>query len=92
MECHNKVKMNEYSIFFLHGMLLTEWGISDKIVAVCFETTASNSGRFNGLLVLLEHLLERSLFYLPCRHHICELYLRAAFESSASSLCLNYFK
>lgn len=65
--------------------MLTEWGISDKIVAACFDTTASNSGRFNGSAVLLEQLLERSLLYLPCRHHICELYLRAAFESSAGS-------
>lgn len=41
------------------------------------------------MAVLLEQLLERSLIYLPCRHHICELYLRAAFESSVGSSSVN---
>lgn len=49
--------------------LLTERGIADKMVAACFDTTASNSGRWNGAAVLLEQLLRRNLLYLPCRHH-----------------------
>lgn len=46
--------------------LLTEWKIDDQIVAACFDTTASNSGRLNGAAVLLEQLLGRGLLYLPC--------------------------
>lgn len=65
--------------------LLTEWKIDDQIVAACFDTTASNSGRLNGAAVLLEQLLGRSLLYLPCRHHISEIFLRAAFESGAGT-------
>lgn len=60
---------------------LNEWKLSNKIVAACFDTTASKSGRLNGAAVSLEGLLQRSLLYLPCRHHIAEIFLRAAFES-----------
>lgn len=64
---------------------LLDWKIQDNIVAACFDTTSSNTGRLNGAAVLLEQMLERNLLYLPCRHHICELYLRAAFESKFGS-------
>lgn len=61
--------------------LLIDWNIADAIAGASFDTTACNSGRLRGAAVLLEQKLGRSLLYLPCRHHICELSLRAAFES-----------
>lgn len=65
--------------------LLLHWNVTDQVVAACFDTTASNTGIRNGAAVLLEQKLERSLLYLPCRHHIYELFLGAAFESKFGS-------
>lgn len=59
---------------------LGEWGVSEKIKGFCCDTTASNLGRVSGAAVLLEQLLGRNIQYFPCRHHILELLLRAAFE------------
>lgn len=59
---------------------LQKWKITDFVEMVCFDTTASNTGRANGAAVLLEQKLGRDLLYLPCRHHINELLLRAVFE------------
>lgn len=63
---------------------LVDWNIEDKVQFLCFDTTASNTGRFNGACVLLEQKLNRELFYLPCRHHIYELVLRSVFEAKIS--------
>lgn len=58
-----------------------KWGITDKIQALCCDTTASNTGRQNGACTNLEKLFNRDLLYLPCRHHIFELVLRSCFDS-----------
>ena len=34
-----------------------KWGITDKIQALCCDTTASNTGRINGACINLEKLL-----------------------------------
>lgn len=39
-------------------------------------------GRLNGACKLIEEGLGRDLCYLPCRHHIYELLLKAVFETS----------
>jgi len=59
---------------------LEDWGFSDKVEALCCDTTASNTGRLNGAMVLIEQKLNKDLLYLPCRHHIYELILRSVFE------------
>src|SRR6218665_1295923 len=46
---------------------------------MCFDTTASNTGRRNGACVLLEQKLEKDL-HLACRHHILELVLACVFS------------
>ena len=58
---------------------LSEWGVTEKVQAVCCDTTAANTGCVNGACVLLEELMERDLLYLPCRHHIFEIVLRSVF-------------
>lgn len=68
---------------------LLEWKMEEGVVAACFDTTASNTGRFNGAAVLLEQKLGRNLLYFPCRHHIRELELRAAFESKFGATSSN---
>lgn len=37
-------------------------------------------GRLNGACRILEQKLDRSLIYLPCRHHIFEVVLRSVVE------------
>uniref|UniRef100_A0A8D8UVV6 Uncharacterized protein n=2 Tax=Cacopsylla melanoneura TaxID=428564 RepID=A0A8D8UVV6_9HEMI len=58
---------------------LINWDLTDATVALCCDTTASNLGRLKGAAVIIEQL-EKDLLYLPCRHHIFELLLRAAFD------------
>ncbi len=64
---------------------LVDWRATKDVVAACFDTTYANSGRLNGAAVILEQKLERSLLYIPCRHHILEIGLRAAFECKMGS-------
>lgn len=64
---------------------LEEWGVSHTIKAMCFDTTASNTGRLKGACTILEHMLGRELLYLACRHHILEVMLRGVFECKFGS-------
>ena len=52
---------------------LDNWGISDGIIASCFDTTSSNTGIYSSSTVLLKQHLNRQLIWLSCRHHIPEL-------------------
>ena len=56
---------------------LDNWGISDGIIASCFDTTSSNTGIYSGSTVLLQ----QQLLWLSCCHHIPELILKAAFQT-----------
>ncbi|XP_050538633.1 uncharacterized protein LOC126904038 [Daktulosphaira vitifoliae] len=58
-----------------------EWNLYKNIVAMCFDTTFSNTGKNNGSCVLLEHKLGKNLFWLACRYHIFELVIGAAFQA-----------
>ena len=58
---------------------INNWGLSEGIIACCFDTTSTNSGINSGSCVL--QLLNRQLLWLACRHHIPELILKAAFQS-----------
>lgn len=42
-----------------------DWNLKDKIQTLCYGTTASNTGRFNGSCVLLEQKFIREFFCLP---------------------------
>ncbi|XP_074113966.1 uncharacterized protein LOC141537025 [Cotesia typhae] len=59
---------------------LSEWGITNYVKAMCFDTTAVNTGIHNGTCKAIEKTLGRELIWLPCRHHIFEIILRSAFE------------
>jgi len=58
---------------------LTEWNLQHKVVGMSFDTTASNTGASRGACTILQQQLNRTLFHFPCRHHILELVLEAAF-------------
>ena len=60
---------------------LLDWDLLNEIKAICCDTTSSNLGVNKGAAIILEQMLERDLLYLPCRHHIYELILRAVFEN-----------
>jgi len=49
---------------------LKQWGIEARVAAMCFDTTASNTGHRQGAWVLIEQLLSKDLLYLACRHHL----------------------
>ena len=55
--------------------MLDDWDIEELCVAMCFDTTASNTGKFNGACILLEGLLDHPLLWTACRHHILEVVL-----------------
>ena len=40
---------------------------------MCFDTTASNTGKFSGACILLEAILGYPLLWTVCRHHVLEL-------------------
>ncbi|KAF0312113.1 hypothetical protein FJT64_017092 [Amphibalanus amphitrite] len=56
---------------------LDDWGVSDNVVGLCYDTTSSNTGRLKGAVVKLEAMLEKKLLRLECRHHVLELVLGA---------------
>lgn len=60
---------------------IIDWGLIENIVAICFDTTAANTGHTNGAAQQLQLLLEMDLLELACRHHVHELALKSAFES-----------
>lgn len=53
--------------------LAVAWKVLNEIVAMIFDTTAANTGEYNGACVLLEQKIGRSLLALACRHHIFEI-------------------
>src|SRR6218665_1457210 len=70
--------------------LFQDWSVADRVKAMCFDTTSSNTGHQAGACILLEQKLERDLLYLACRqtrHHIMELILAAAFKVVMGLTC-----
>lgn len=57
-----------------------DWDIKDRIKALSFDTTSSNTGIKSGACVLIEKLLEHKVLYLACRYHIHEILLEEAFS------------
>lgn len=53
--------------------LAVAWKVVNALVAMIFDTTASNTGQYNGACVLLEQKIGRTLLALACRHHIFEI-------------------
>jgi hypothetical protein len=58
---------------------LNLWEVTNDIVGMCFDTTASNTGPHSGACVLLENLVGRQLMYFACRHHVHEIIIGNVF-------------
>ena len=54
--------------------------LSDKVKALVFYTTLSNSKRKSGAAKRLEHMIERKLLFHGCWHHIDELVVGAVWK------------
>ncbi len=50
--------------------------VKENVIALVFDTTASNTGLRNGCGVLIEKDLNRSLLCLACRHHVYEVHMK----------------
>jgi len=55
--------------------------VTSDVVAMCFDTTSTNTGTVKGTRSLLESDLNKNLIYLPCRHHIHELIVGGVFSA-----------
>ncbi|ESN94243.1 hypothetical protein HELRODRAFT_164048 [Helobdella robusta] len=53
------------------------------VIGMCFDTTASNTGKLNGACTLLEKAMGRNLVWMACRHHKFEVLLAGVY-----SVCL----
>jgi hypothetical protein len=60
--------------------LIDDWHLTDRIQFMCFDTTASNTGRKAGACTLLQQKLQKPLISLACRHHIHELIVANVFN------------
>ena len=56
--------------------VLKEWECSEIVIAIVFDTTASNTGKFNGSCVGVEIFLARSVLWFACRHHVYEVHIK----------------
>ena len=59
---------------------LEDWHLCDNVQAMCFDTTASNSGSKLGACQLLQEKLGKELLALACRHHINEIVISDVFQ------------
>lgn len=64
---------------------LQDWNVQENVMAMCFETTSSNTSSSIGACAVLEQKLGRHLLYFACRHHILELLAGAAFKVTIES-------
>ena len=60
--------------------VLEEWGLSEHIMALGFDTTASNTGVYSGAVTLVEQHLGRACMWSACQRHIHELHIKHAAE------------
>ena len=74
-------QMGQNVVEFVH-----EWkGVEDHLAALCFDTTASNTGVHTGAITVVQHSFNRRLLFLACRHHMFEIYASAVFDTFFSS-------
>ncbi|KZS10514.1 Cc8K15.2-like protein [Daphnia magna] len=60
--------------------LVEKWSLTECIVALVYDTTASNSGKWIGAAILIEKKLNRAVLRCECRHHVAELHIKHTFK------------
>ena len=56
--------------------LLEEWGLTDQIIGISFDTTSDNTGVDNGSCKLIEECVGKAILWLACRRHVYELHIK----------------
>jgi len=60
---------------------LEDWTIKDRVQAMSFDTTSSNTEVRMGACKLIEFKLVRDLLHFACHHHVMEIVAEKAFAS-----------
>ena len=60
--------------------LVEYFEIPDNVMAICTDTTATNTGRKEGAIVILTKSFGKPLLWLMCRHHIYERHITHAYK------------
>ncbi len=60
---------------------MDDWNVKERIAALSFDTTASNTGLKVGACAAIEEKLGRQVLWLACRHHILEIVAEHAFTT-----------
>jgi len=60
---------------------LDDWNIRNRVQALSFDTTSSNTGNKLGACTLIEVQIGRELLHLACRQHIIEIVAEKVFTS-----------
>ncbi len=61
--------------------LLDEWGCTNTVVGMTFDTTSSNTGQVTAGCISLQLALKKVMLWLACRHHIGEVFLTHVFKA-----------
>ena len=61
--------------------VLEYYDIAENIIAICADTTASNTGSKNGAIVILSQVLGQPFIWFLCRHHIAEIHISWCFKA-----------
>ena len=56
--------------------LLVEFGVTERVIAMSFDTTSSNTGPTQGACIRLEKHMQKALLWLACRRHVMELHIK----------------
>jgi hypothetical protein len=65
---------------------LNKWNLMTSVVGSVFDTTASNTGQWQGAAALIEQEMGHAILWLPCRHHISELHIKHTFVQVVGDL------
>lgn len=61
--------------------LLEHFEVPDQVFAICTDTTATNTGRREGAVMILTRILHKPLLWLMCRHHMYEIHISHAYKA-----------
>ena len=56
--------------------LVNDFELLNGVLALVFDTTASNTGWWKGSSTIFEAMLEQPWLWLACRHNISELFIK----------------
>ena len=61
--------------------LLEDWEVTERVFSVCCDSTAAQTGKYNGAMTLLSQHLDQPIVWFVCRIHVIELHAKHAMLS-----------